>query len=79
MEAGATDYLVKDETPPARLERTIRYAVQLNTERRLAETALRDSETKYRSVTESINDAIIAADSRGHIISWNNGANRIFG
>ena len=33
-EAGATDYLVKDETAAARLERTIRYAVKLNMERR---------------------------------------------
>ena len=40
MEAGATDYLVKDETSPARLERTIRYAVKLNTERCRAEAEL---------------------------------------
>jgi signal transduction histidine kinase/HPt (histidine-containing phosphotransfer) domain-containing protein len=40
MEAGATDYLVKDETPAARFERTIRYAVELNTERRHAEEKL---------------------------------------
>jgi signal transduction histidine kinase/HPt (histidine-containing phosphotransfer) domain-containing protein len=40
MEAGATDYLVKDETPAARFERTIRYAVELNTERTRAEEKL---------------------------------------
>jgi PAS domain S-box-containing protein len=40
MQAGATDYLVKDETPTALLERTIRYAVELNTERTRAEEAL---------------------------------------
>ena len=40
IEAGATDYLVKDETHASRLERTIRYAVELNTERRRAEEAL---------------------------------------
>lgn len=40
IEAGATDYLVKDETPASRLERTIRYAVELNTERCRAEEAL---------------------------------------
>ena len=39
-QAGATDYLVKDETPAARLERTIRYAVELNTERCRAEEKL---------------------------------------
>lgn len=79
MEAGATDYLIKDETPPARLERTIRYAVRLNTERCRAEEALHDSETKFRSVAQSASDAIIAADSNGNIISWNNGAQSIFG
>jgi len=40
IEAGATDYLVKDETHASRLERTIRYAVELNTERCRADEAL---------------------------------------
>jgi PAS domain S-box-containing protein len=40
MQAGATDYLVKDETATGLLERTIRYAVELNTERTRAEDAL---------------------------------------
>jgi signal transduction histidine kinase/DNA-binding LytR/AlgR family response regulator/HPt (histidine-containing phosphotransfer) domain-containing protein len=40
IEAGATDYLVKDETHASRLERTIRYAVELNTERNRAEEEL---------------------------------------
>jgi PAS domain S-box-containing protein len=78
MEAGATDYMVKGETSPARLERTIRFAVQLNIERQRAEETLRASETKFRSVAESASDAIIATDSQGHVIAWNNGAERIF-
>jgi signal transduction histidine kinase len=40
IEAGATDYLVKDETHASRLDRTIRYAVELNTERCRAEEEL---------------------------------------
>ena len=40
MQAGATDYLIKGETSPKRLERTIRYAVQLNIERCRAEAEL---------------------------------------
>ena len=40
IQAGATDYLIKDETPPIRLERTIRYAVELNIERCRAEEKL---------------------------------------
>ncbi|MDT5122165.1 MAG: two-component system, sensor histidine kinase and response regulator [Acidobacteriota bacterium] len=40
IEAGATDYLIKDETHASRLDRTIRYAVELNTERCRAEEEL---------------------------------------
>ncbi|HET8979001.1 MAG TPA: EAL domain-containing protein [Solirubrobacteraceae bacterium] len=43
------------------------------------ELALRDSETRFRSVAESATDAIVAADQRGVMISWNRGAERIFG
>src|SRR5258706_417218 len=40
MQAGATDYMVKDDTPSALLERTIRYAIELHTVRRRAEEVL---------------------------------------
>lgn len=58
--------------------------LELRVKERTAELAranevLSESETKFRSVTQSANDAIIAADSKGQIISWNNGASRIFG
>jgi diguanylate cyclase (GGDEF)-like protein/PAS domain S-box-containing protein len=43
------------------------------------EVALRDSETRFRSVAESATDAIVAADQEGEMISWNRGAERIFG
>jgi PAS domain S-box-containing protein len=49
------------------------------TERRRIEESLIQSELKFRSVTQSANDAIVAADGKGNIISWNNGAERIFG
>jgi len=52
MHAGATDYLVKDETSPARLERTIRYAVQLNIERTLVEDELATYAQKQAAVAE---------------------------
>ena len=41
--------------------------------------ALRESESRFRSVAESATDAIIAADQVGDIISWNRGAELMFG
>ena len=49
------------------------------TERKRSEEAVRASEERFRSVTQSANDAIISADSRGIILSWNKGARAIFG
>jgi PAS domain S-box-containing protein len=47
--------------------------------RKQAEEALQKSEEQFRSVTQSANDAIISVDGRGIIISWNKGAQSIFG
>jgi two-component system cell cycle sensor histidine kinase/response regulator CckA len=49
------------------------------TERRKAEELLRASEAKFRSVSESARDAIVAIDAHGTIISWNAGACNAFG
>jgi PAS domain S-box-containing protein len=49
------------------------------TESKRAEEALRESEIKFRSITQSATDAIISADSDDNIISWNKGAQTIFG
>lgn len=48
-------------------------------EREAKERVLQQSELRFRSVTESANDAIISADADGHILSWNQGAQRMFG
>jgi PAS domain S-box-containing protein len=44
-----------------------------------AETALRTSEAKFRAVSESATDAIIATDQYAQVISWNPAAMRMFG
>ena len=48
-------------------------------EQKELERSLQKSQMQLRSVTRSAIDAIIGADSRGNIISWNNGAQSIFG
>jgi diguanylate cyclase (GGDEF)-like protein/PAS domain S-box-containing protein len=47
--------------------------------RLLAAARLRESELRFRSVTQAASDAIISTDSAGAITSWNHGAERIFG
>lgn len=49
------------------------------TERQRMEDQLRHSEERYRSVSRSVADAIIAADGEGNIVSWNPGAGAMFG
>lgn len=49
------------------------------TDRKRAEAALRESELRFRSVTQSANAAIISADAGGIITSWNRAAQTIFG
>ena len=73
--AGADDFLPKNELTPALLERTICHAI----ERRRVQKALRESELRFRSITEAAAEAIIAADASGNIASWNTGASVMFG
>ena len=49
------------------------------TERHLAEEALRESELKFRALSDSAADAILMMDGGGAITLWNSGAEKMFG
>ena len=49
------------------------------TERKRIESAIKDSETKFRSVAQSAKDAIITADKSGQIAFCNTAADKMFG
>jgi PAS domain S-box-containing protein len=53
--------------------------VRAFTGRKLAEAALRESEARFRALSETANDAIISANSDGRIVFFNSTAERIFG
>ena len=73
--AGAADFLVKGEINAQLLERAIRYAVA----NAKVAASLAESEVRFRSVIESATDAIVLTDTEGKILSWNHGAETIFG
>jgi len=48
-------------------------------ERKEAETILKQSEQRFRTVVESAIDAIITIDNNGKVVSWNRSAEKILG
>ena len=48
-------------------------------EKKVAEMKLRKSEEQFRNVSQSAVDAIIIANEKGHIVSWNKSAEKMFG
>ncbi|MCG2828803.1 PAS domain S-box protein [Methanothermobacter sp. K4] len=44
-----------------------------------SEEVIRETEEKYRTIVETARDAIITVDERGIVVSWNQGAEEIFG
>jgi PAS domain S-box-containing protein len=80
MKAGAHDYLMKGSLArlaPA-VAREIREAA-VRAARRQAETSLRESELRYRTLWETSTDAVILADSEGLIQFANPAAEKVFG
>jgi PAS domain S-box-containing protein len=47
--------------------------------RKQMETQLNASQERFRAIAESTPDAVVSADSANRIISWNRGAEKIFG
>ena len=76
MKAGASDYVMKDDLPrlaPA-ITRELRAARERKT-RRQAQLAM----AHLASIVETCDDAIISQTLGGTVLSWNSGAERMFG
>ncbi len=58
---------------------SVAHTLALIINRKEAEAHLKENEKKFRSVVETAKDAIIIADDKGKIISWNKSAEKIFG
>jgi len=54
-------------------------AARVINERKMAENVARDSEAKFRSITQTANDAVIVSDGGGKVVFWNRGAQNVFG
>jgi PAS domain S-box-containing protein len=78
---GAFDYLTKPYNRDD-LRATLRKAVgvkALAVRAARVEHALTESQERFRSLVESATDAIVVADHRGRILSWNRAASTLFG
>jgi len=71
VQEGAQDYLVKGQVSSDLLSRSIRYAIERKrTEQKMAEQA---------ALLDIATDAILVRDLEGHILFWNQGAERLYG
>lgn len=76
MQAGAQDYLPKDQLSPALLHRSIRYAVERNRVTR----ALRETESRFRELAETIREVFWLTDpGKARIIYISPGYEAIWG
>jgi PAS domain S-box-containing protein len=58
--------------------RLVAVARDITEHKRIVEI-VKESEERFHSITQSANDAIITADSKGDILFWNNSAQKLFG
>ncbi|MBW4422397.1 MAG: response regulator [Myxacorys californica WJT36-NPBG1] len=71
VQAGAQDYLVKDQVTGDVLVRSLRYAI----ERKRAEQKIREQ----AALLDIATDAILVRDLEGRILFWNKSAERLYG
>lgn len=76
IKQGATDYILKDR--PARLPLAVMRAIEQRSERKRRKGAER-IRNRLASIVESSLDAIIGAGEQGDIVTWNPGAEQMFG
>ena len=79
VDGQVIDILVAGTSITLQGETLIQSAFYDITEKKNAERKLIDSEEQYRSLNDSISDAIIISNNSGNIISWNHSAEKIFG
>lgn len=80
MKQGAADYLLKDRL--ARLGQAVKRALEqehLRTTRERAEEGLRQSEARYRSIFEGVQDAIFVESLTGEVLDVNARACEMYG
>ncbi|MEO5354828.1 MAG: ATP-binding protein [Magnetococcus sp. XQGC-1] len=68
---------IRDELEMRVAERTADLTREI-AEREKMELSLRESEQRFRAVTESAVEAIVTIDAQGSIITWNRGAEQMF-
>ena len=75
MKSGATDYFVKAELNPEKLERSIRYSL----DRAASLRAIKESENKYRNLFAGSKDSLFIGDKNLFLKEVNQTASNLFG